>query len=66
MDAVLFAGLLAAGIRLAMSIGIAALGEVRHTPGHIIDLVPTILEAAGGKPLEKWEGEPVPKAPGKT
>ena len=28
MDAVLFAGLLAAGIRLAMSIGIAALGEV--------------------------------------
>jgi simple sugar transport system permease protein len=28
MDAVLFAGLLAAGIRLAMSIGIAAMGEV--------------------------------------
>ena len=33
--------------------GIAARGEVRHTPGHIIDLVPTILEAAGGKRLEQ-------------
>ena len=25
--------------------GIAARGELRHTPGHVIDLVPTILEA---------------------
>jgi arylsulfatase A-like enzyme len=46
--------------------GIAARGELRHTPGHIIDLVPTILEAAGGKPLEKWDGQPVPPAPGKN
>lgn len=46
--------------------GIAARGEMRHTPGHIIDLVPTILEAAGGKPIEKWEGQPVPPAPGKS
>ncbi|MBA4191886.1 MAG: arylsulfatase [Planctomycetaceae bacterium] len=46
--------------------GIAARGELRHTPGHLIDLVPTILEAAGGKPLEKWEGQPVPPAPGKS
>jgi arylsulfatase A-like enzyme len=46
--------------------GISARGELRHTPGHIIDLVPTILEAAGGKPLEKWEGQPVPPAPGKS
>ncbi len=46
--------------------GIAARGELRHTPGHLIDLVPTILEAAGGKPLEKWEGQPVPAAPGKS
>ena len=29
--------------------GITARGEMRHAPGHIIDLVPTILEAAGGK-----------------
>ena len=46
--------------------GIAARGEWRYTPGHIIDLVPTILEAAGGKRLEKWEGQPVPSPPGKS
>jgi arylsulfatase len=46
--------------------GIAARGELRHTPGHLIDLVPTILEAVGGKRLEKWEGQPVPPAPGKS
>ncbi|MBY0523989.1 MAG: arylsulfatase [Gemmataceae bacterium] len=46
--------------------GIAARGDVRHAPGHIIDLVPTILEAAGGKRIEKWEGQAVPAAPGKS
>lgn len=46
--------------------GIAARGELRHTPGHVIDLVPTLLEAAGGKRLERWEGRPVPAAPGKS
>jgi len=46
--------------------GIAVRGETRHTPGHIIDLAPTILEAAGGKRIEKWEGQPVPPAPGKS
>jgi arylsulfatase len=46
--------------------GIAARGELRHTPGHVIDLVPTILEAVGGQPLEKWEGESVPPLPGKS
>jgi arylsulfatase A-like enzyme len=46
--------------------GIAARGEIRHTPGHIIDVVPTILEAAGGKRFEKWEGQPVPNPPGKS
>ena len=46
--------------------GIAARGELRHTPGHLIDLMPTILEAAGGKRLERWEGQPVPPAPGKS
>ena len=38
--------------------GIAARGEMRHTPGHVIDFVPTILEAAGGKRPEKWKGQP--------
>jgi arylsulfatase len=46
--------------------GIASRGGLRHTPGHVIDLVPTILEAAGGKRFEQWEGRPVPPAPGKS
>jgi arylsulfatase len=46
--------------------GIAARGELRRNPGHVIDLVPTILELAGGKPFETWDGKPVPPAPGKS
>ena len=46
--------------------GIAARGELRHTPGHVIDLVPTILEVAGGKRSEPRGGQPVPPAPGKS
>src|SRR5262249_40445516 len=46
--------------------GIDARGELRHAPGHVIDLVPTVLEAAGGKRLETWKGRPVPPAPGKS
>jgi arylsulfatase len=46
--------------------GITARGELRHAPGHIIDIVPTILEATGGKRFEKWEGQPVPAPPGKS
>ena len=46
--------------------GIAARGELRHTPGHVIDIVPTILQAVGGKLPGTWEGQPVPAAPGKS
>jgi arylsulfatase len=46
--------------------GIAARGQLRHTPGHVIDLVPTILEVAGGNRPAKWKGRPVPAAPGKS
>ena len=46
--------------------GIPARGELRHTPGHVIELVPTILEIAGGRPFETWQGQPVPPAPGKN
>ncbi len=46
--------------------GISARGELRHMPGHVIDLVPTILEVTGAKPPEKWKGEPVPPAPGRS
>ncbi len=40
--------------------GITARGELRHTPAHLIDLVPTILEITGAKPL------PAPPAPGRS
>ena len=44
--------------------GITAHGELRHTPGHLIDIVPTVLEAAGSKAPTTWAGEAVPAAPG--
>jgi arylsulfatase len=46
--------------------GIAARGEVRHNPGHVIDIVPTVLELAGGKRLDTWDGKPVPPPPGRS
>ncbi|HYR57128.1 MAG TPA: sulfatase/phosphatase domain-containing protein, partial [Chthoniobacteraceae bacterium] len=46
--------------------GIAARGELRHTPSHLIDIAPTILEIAGGKRFETWEALPVPVPPGKS
>jgi arylsulfatase A-like enzyme len=38
--------------------GIAARGELRHTAGHVIDLVPTIIEAAGGMRSDAVPGSP--------
>ena len=46
--------------------GVAARGELRHDPAHLIDVVPTVLELVGGKRFENWEGLPVPPAPGKS
>jgi arylsulfatase A-like enzyme len=46
--------------------GIAARGDLRDAPGHIIDLVPTILDVAGGKRPETWDGQLVPRPPGKS
>ncbi|MFQ5732382.1 MAG: arylsulfatase [Planctomycetaceae bacterium] len=46
--------------------GIEARGTLRRNVGHVIDIVPTILDVAGGKPLRSWKGIPVPKAPGKS
>jgi arylsulfatase len=46
--------------------GIAAHGELRHNPAHLIDVVPTVLEVAGGRRIEIWEGMPVPLPPGKS
>jgi arylsulfatase len=46
--------------------GIAAHGELRHTPGHVIDIVPTILELAGIPKPTDWKGQTMPAAPGKS
>jgi len=45
-------------------VGIQARGELRRTPGHIIDIVPTILEAVGIEKPTEWQGETLPPAPG--
>jgi len=46
--------------------GIAARGELRHDPGHLIDLAPTILELAGGTWPASFAGKPVPPRPGRS
>lgn len=46
--------------------GIAARGELRHTPGHVIDFVPTVLELAAVTPPKQLKGKPVPPLPGKS
>ncbi len=46
--------------------GISSRGELRHNPGHLIDIVPTVLEIAGGKPPAMWKDKPVPPPPGKS
>jgi arylsulfatase len=44
--------------------GLAARGELRRDVGHVIDLVPTILELAGGRVPETRGG--VPPLPGRS
>jgi sulfatase-like protein/prolyl oligopeptidase family protein len=44
--------------------GIPARGELRHDPGHVIDLAPTILELTGTSRPESWNGKPIPTPPG--
>ncbi len=46
--------------------GIAARGELRHQVGHVIDLAPTILAAAGVKKPADWQGTAIPPAPGQS
>ncbi|MCL5269676.1 MAG: arylsulfatase [bacterium] len=38
--------------------GLRARGELRHTPGHFIDLLPTTLELVGGQPPAAGPGAP--------
>ncbi len=44
--------------------GIRAKNELRHDPGHLIDIVPTLMEVAGGKLPVEWDGAMVPTRPG--
>jgi arylsulfatase len=44
--------------------GLRARGAVRHTPGHFIDVVPTVLELAGAAKPATWDGVALPAAPG--
>jgi len=46
--------------------GIAAKGELRTTPAHVIDIVPTVLELVGIEKPKQWNGEPIPEAPGRS
>jgi arylsulfatase len=46
--------------------GIRARGELRRSPGHVIDLVPTILELAGSQRAGTWNNQPVPPPPGRS
>jgi arylsulfatase A-like enzyme len=46
--------------------GISAKNELRHTPSHVIDIAPTVLELAGIETPKEWEGEPIPMGPGKS
>ncbi len=46
--------------------GIAARGELRHNPIHLIDVTPTVLEVAGTKLPAEWNGVPLPPSPGRS
>jgi arylsulfatase A-like enzyme len=46
--------------------GIAARGQLRHQPAHLIDLVPTILELADTVKPDRWQDRDVPPAPGRS
>ncbi len=46
--------------------GIQAKGELRHTPVHFVDFVPTLLELTGLSSPASWNGEPRPPLSGKS
>jgi arylsulfatase A-like enzyme len=46
--------------------GIRSRGKLRHSPAHIVDFVPTVLELAGGQSPVKWNEELRPPLPGKS
>jgi arylsulfatase len=46
--------------------GIQAKGELRRTPGHVADFVPTVLELATGKPATRPETKDAPDFAGRS
>ena len=44
--------------------GLKARGQLRHTPAHVIDIVPTILDILGIEKPSTWAGLTLPPAPG--
>ena len=46
--------------------GVAVKGELRHAVGHVIDIVPTVLDLVGGQREKKWNGVEVPPLPGRS
>lgn len=46
--------------------GILPAGEVRHAPVHFIDIVPTLIELAGGKESDSRRNEHGPPLPGQS
>ena len=47
--------------------GLRERGQLRHTPAHFIDLLPTLVELAGGSPpAGDWNGEASPPLPGRS
>ncbi|HEX3872377.1 MAG TPA: arylsulfatase, partial [Pirellulales bacterium] len=44
--------------------GIAGRGELRHAPGHFVDIMPTLIELAGVEPPSSFNGAERPKWPG--
>ncbi len=46
--------------------GLADTGTLRHTPGHFVDLLPTMVELAGGTVTRRWQGKPAPPLAGRS
>jgi arylsulfatase len=46
--------------------GLSRRGELCHDVGHVIDLVPTLLDLTGAKRLATWNGVQAPPLPGKS
>jgi len=46
--------------------GIQARGELRTTPAHVVDVVPTILDLLDVEKPTEWQGEAIPPAPGRS